>query len=262
LIPLLVRKLFERPLLQWILGLGEPPVKRPEARHVYLRPLRFSTGVRGLDGLLGGGVEVGSITELIGEFGAGKTQVCHQLAVMVQLPRGSGGLGARALYVDTEGTFRPERIVQIARHRGLDPEQALENIVYARAYNSDHLAALLRSASEEALRRNIGLVVVDEVSGLPRREEKRSERVRAFHSVVAGLRALAALGVAVVASRQVVFAGDELAPAGGAALDSYAHRSLFLKKRGESLVTVEVIDELGLGRSSSFYITEEGVVDA
>jgi len=81
------------------------------------------TGVRGLDRLLGGGVEAGAITEFVGEYGTGKTQLCHQLAVMARVER----LG-RVLYLDAEGTFRPERIVSISEARGLDPEEALENI--------------------------------------------------------------------------------------------------------------------------------------
>ncbi|RLE83931.1 MAG: DNA repair and recombination protein RadA, partial [Thermoprotei archaeon] len=95
------------------------------AKEVYERRQRvayISTGVKALDALLEGGIETGAITELIGEFGAGKTQICHQLAVMVQLPKESGGLEAKALYVDAEGTFRPERIIQIAQHRGVDPD--------------------------------------------------------------------------------------------------------------------------------------------
>ena len=71
---------------------------------------------------------MGAVTELVGPAGSGKTQLCHQLAVMVQLPPSRGGLGAGALYVDTEGTFRPERIVAMAEYRGLDPEEALERV--------------------------------------------------------------------------------------------------------------------------------------
>ncbi|MGK0549318.1 MAG: helix-hairpin-helix domain-containing protein, partial [Pyrobaculum sp.] len=73
---------------------------------------RISTGVRSLDELLGGGIETRAVTEVVGEFGSGKTQLCHQLAVMVQLPEERGGLGAKAIYIDTENTFRPERIMQ------------------------------------------------------------------------------------------------------------------------------------------------------
>jgi len=121
----------------------------------------ISTGVRGLDDLLEGGVETQAITEFIGEFGAGKTQLCHQLAVMVQLPVEQGGLEAKALYIDAEGTFRPERIIQIAKYRQQNPEQTLENIIYARAYNSDHQMLLVDEAKKLIEKENIKLVIVD-----------------------------------------------------------------------------------------------------
>jgi len=75
---------------------------------------------------------------------AGKTQICHQLCVTCQLPLESGGAEGKALYIDTEGTFRPERLVKIAERYGLDGEDVLSNVAYARAYNSEHQMTLLR----------------------------------------------------------------------------------------------------------------------
>jgi RecA/RadA recombinase/intein/homing endonuclease len=98
--------------------------------------LRLTTGSKSLDSLIGGGVETWAITEFYGEYGTGKSQLCHQLSVNVQLPPERGGLSGGALYIDTENTFRPERIAQMARHLGLDPEEVMKNIVYAEAYNS------------------------------------------------------------------------------------------------------------------------------
>lgn len=123
---------------------------------------RISTGVKSLDELLGGGIETKAITELVGEFGSGKTQLCHQLSVMVQLPEDKGGLKAKALYVDTENTFRPERIMQMAKYRGgLDPQEALKNILYARAYNSDHQMMIIEESKKIIEKENIGLIVID-----------------------------------------------------------------------------------------------------
>ncbi|MEM2593109.1 MAG: helix-hairpin-helix domain-containing protein, partial [Thermofilaceae archaeon] len=79
---------------------------------------RVTTGSKALDSMLGGGVETQAITELIGEYGSGKTQICHTLCVTAQLPREQGGLEGTAIYIDTEATFRPERISQIAEARG------------------------------------------------------------------------------------------------------------------------------------------------
>jgi DNA repair protein RadA len=78
--------------------------------------LRVTTGSNMLDKLLGGGIESQSITEFYGEYGSGKSQICHQLCVNVQLPSEQGGLGGAALYIDTENTFRTERIFQMAKN--------------------------------------------------------------------------------------------------------------------------------------------------
>ncbi|MHA1354576.1 MAG: helix-hairpin-helix domain-containing protein, partial [Candidatus Heimdallarchaeota archaeon] len=105
---------------------------------------RITTGSDNLDELFGDGIETESITELFGEFRTGKTQIAHQLCVTVQLPKEKGGLGANAAYIDTEGTFRPERIVEMAERFGVDPKQALQNITVGRAYTSDHQVNLAK----------------------------------------------------------------------------------------------------------------------
>lgn len=76
--------------------------------------ISLTTGSRELDKLLGGGMETGSITEIFGEFRTGKTQICHTLAVTCQLPIDQGGAEGKCLYIDTEGTFRPERLLAVA----------------------------------------------------------------------------------------------------------------------------------------------------
>ena len=99
--------------------------------------VHLSTGSSQVDQLLGGGIETGSITEMYGEFRTGKTQLCHTLCVTCQLPVKDGGGAGMAMYIDTEGTFRPERIVPISERYGLNTEQVLDNIVYARAHTTD-----------------------------------------------------------------------------------------------------------------------------
>jgi len=123
----------------------------------------ISTGCRSLDELLDGGVETQAITEFIGEFGAGKTQICHQLAVMVQLPPEQGGLSARALYIDSEGTFRPERVIAIARYRGVDPNLALDGIIYARAFYWRDLVILLKTIIDGNNYDNIRLIILNSI---------------------------------------------------------------------------------------------------
>lgn len=92
----------------------------------------LTTGSKELDKLLGGGIETGSITEMFGEFRTGKTQLCHQLAVTCQLPVSQNGGEGKCLYVDTEGTFRPERLLAVAERYKLVPAEVLDNVAYAR----------------------------------------------------------------------------------------------------------------------------------
>lgn len=96
----------------------------------------LSTGSVELDKLLEGGIETGSITEVFGEFRTGKTQLAHTLCVTCQMAVTDGGAEGKAIYIDTEGTFRPNRLQAIAERFGLDPAVALENVAYARAHNS------------------------------------------------------------------------------------------------------------------------------
>jgi len=105
--------------------------------------LKLTSGSKALDELFGGGFETQAICEVYGEFGSGKTQIGHQLAVNTILKAEEGGLGGEVFYIDTEDTFRPERITQMARGVGLDPEQVLERIHVARAYNSAHQMLLV-----------------------------------------------------------------------------------------------------------------------
>ena len=109
----------------------------------------ITTGSKNLDSLLGGkGVECKAITEVFGAFGSGKTQLALSLAVGVQLPEENGGANGKAVYIDTEGTFRPERIRQFAEGIGADPEKVLKNIFVARAFNSDHQILLIEKVAE------------------------------------------------------------------------------------------------------------------
>ncbi|VDN06513.1 unnamed protein product [Thelazia callipaeda] len=119
---------------------SEVHVKRSEI-------IQISTGSRELDRLLGGGVETGSITEIFGEFRTGKSQICHTMAVMCQLPVDMGGAEGKCLWIDTEGTFRPERLLAVAERHKLSPQDVLDNVVYARCYNTDHQMQLLIQAS-------------------------------------------------------------------------------------------------------------------
>ncbi|OLS13033.1 MAG: DNA repair and recombination protein RadA [Promethearchaeota archaeon CR_4] len=124
---------------------------------------KISTGSHAVDELIGGGVESGSLTEFYGEYRTGKTQIMHQLCVNVQKSVEEGGMNGGALYIDTESTFRPERIVQMANGQGMDYKKVLKNITYARAYNSDHQVILVKDAPRIIAEHNIKLVIIDSV---------------------------------------------------------------------------------------------------
>lgn len=128
-----------------IIPLGFQSATEVHARRAEL--VHITTGSKNLDALLGGGIETGAITELFGEFRTGKSQICHTLAVTCQLPVDMGGGEGKCLYIDTEGTFRPVRLLAVAERLGLSGEEVLDNVAYARAYNADHQNQLLTAAS-------------------------------------------------------------------------------------------------------------------
>ena len=128
-----------------IVPLGFQSATEVHARRAEL--VHITTGSKNLDALLGGGIETGAITELFGEFRTGKSQICHTLAVTCQLPVDMGGGEGKCLYIDTEGTFRPVRLLAVAERLGLSGEEVLDNVAYARAYNADHQQQLLTAAS-------------------------------------------------------------------------------------------------------------------
>jgi DNA repair protein RadA len=87
--------------------------------------VRYTTGSKNLDDFLKGGVESQAITELTGEFGSGKSQICHTLCVTAAANNNRGPTNS-IIFIDTENTFRPERVHQIAEARGLDSEEIMK----------------------------------------------------------------------------------------------------------------------------------------
>lgn len=130
--------------------------------------VRISTGSKQLDILLGGGIQTMSLTEVFGEYRTGKTQLAHTLCVQVQLSPEEGGANSKAAYIDTEGTFRPDRITSIADRFGVDPDIVLDNIVVARAWNSDQQMDLISElAAHFAEQRGAyRLLVIDSIISL------------------------------------------------------------------------------------------------
>eukprot|EP01133_Synstelium_polycarpum_P006088 gene6088-7051_t len=175
--------------------------------------IQIRTGSKELDSLLDGGFETGSITEIFGEFRTGKTQICHTLCVTCQLSLSQGGGEGRALYIDTEGTFRPERLLAIAERYNLNGEHVLDNVAYARAYNSDHQMQLLVQASAMMAESRYVLLIVDSATSLYRTDYsgrgELSDRQRHLARFLRALQRLAdEFGVAVVITNQVVASVD------------------------------------------------------
>eukprot|EP00268_Persea_americana_P057760 TRINITY_DN6939_c0_g1_i1.p1 TRINITY_DN6939_c0_g1~~TRINITY_DN6939_c0_g1_i1.p1 ORF type:complete len:267 (-),score=64.66 TRINITY_DN6939_c0_g1_i1:2714-3514(-) len=133
-----------------------------------LEIIQITSGSRELDKILEGGIETGSITEIYGESRSGKTQLCHTLCVTCQLPLDQGGGEGKALYIDAEGTFRPQRLLQIADRFGLNGADVLENVAYARAYNTDHQSRLLLEAASMMVEARFALMIVDSATALYR----------------------------------------------------------------------------------------------
>jgi DNA repair protein RadA len=235
--------------------------------------LRLSTGSKAIDNLLEGGLETQTITEFFGEFGSGKSQICHQLCVNVQLPPERGGLSGGALYIDTENTFRTERIVKMAEHLGLDPNEAVRNIIFAEAYNSDHQIFLLDNADKVIKENNVRLIVVDSLTAHFRSEyvgrETLAERQQKINKHMHKLIRMAqAFNAAAVVTNQVmakpdVFFGDAVHPVGGHIIAHTSHTRFYLRKASRGPVRIARLissPQLPEGEAA-FKITVNGVED-
>ena len=235
---------------------------------------RITTGSQELDDSLGGGVETGSVIEFFGEFRTGKTQIMHQLCVNVQLPKEKGGLEGRALYIDTEGTFRPERIIQMAEGLDLDYNNVLKNIVFGRAYNSDHQILLVKEAANIIKEKNIKLIVVDSLIGHFRSEYigrgTLANRQQTINSHLHDLLRLCDIykDLAIVLTNQVqskpdVFYGNPLRATGGNIVAHGSTIRVYLRKgKGEQRIA-KIVDAPHLPECEAiFSITESGISDS
>ncbi|KAF9284375.1 recombinase rad51 [Mortierella alpina] len=238
--------------------------------------IQITTGSGELDKLLGGGIETGSITELFGEFRTGKSQLCHMLAVTCQLPLAMNGGEGKCLYIDTEGTFRPERLLAIAERYNLDGEEVLDNVAYARAYNTDHQMNLLVQAAGMMSESRFALLIIDSATSLYRTDYSgRGElSARQMHMArfLRNLQRLAdEFGVAVVITNQVVasvdgmamFNADSKKPIGGNIMAHSSTTRLSLRKgRGENRVC-KIYDSPCLPEAEAqFSIGAHGIADA
>ena len=234
---------------------------------------RITTGSQELDNLFGGGIETGCVIEFFGEFRTGKTQLAHMLCVNVQLPEEDGGLSGNALYIDTEGTFRPERIIQMAEGLDLDHKKVLKNIVFGRAYNSDHQVLLIKEATNLIREKNIKLIIVDSLIGHFRSEyvgrgtlANRQQTINThLHDLLRLTDIFPELCIIVtnqVQSKPDVFYGNPTVAAGGNIVAHGSTIRVYLRKgKGEQRVA-KMIDAPHLPEGEAiFSITENGIVD-
>jgi len=236
--------------------------------------LKIGTGSEEFNKLLGGGIETGAITEAFGQYGSGKSQLAHSLAVRVQLPADKGGAGGAAVFIDTEGTFRPERIVKIAEDAGLDPDEALKNVKVARAFNSDHqllLAEKVEDLIKDGL--NVKLVIVDSLTAHFRAEfigrgtlADRQQRInKHMHSL---MRVADKHNVAIYVTNQVMskpdqFFGDPTEAIGGHVVAHNSTYRLYLRRGKKGTRVAKMVDSPNLPEGEIvFNLTEAGIKDA
>jgi DNA repair protein RadA len=234
----------------------------------------ITTGSKNLNDLLGGkGIETKSITEAFGAFGSGKTQLALSLAVGVQLPVESGGANGKAVYVDTEGTFRPERIRQFAEGLGANPDKVLKNILVARAFNSDHQMLLLDRISEmikdgEPIR----LLIIDsltahfraEFSGRGQLADRQQRLNRYLHQLmkIAETNNLAVYVTNQVMSDPAQLFGDPTKAIGGNIVGHACTYRIYLRRGKKDSRVAKLIDSPNLPDNETvFMIEKDGLHD-
>jgi DNA repair protein RadA len=236
---------------------------------------KLRTFVPELDALLGGGFETQAITELYGEFGSGKSQIVHQMAVNVQLPEDAGGLNGSCIFIDTENTFRPERIEQMVNGLGTDVppvQEFLDHIHVARAHTSDHQMLMVENAKELAneLRdseRPVRLFIVDSLTAHFRAEyagrgtlaARQQKLNRHMHDLFRLLDEHNAVGLVTnqVLSNPAVFFGDPTKPIGGNIVGHTATFRIYLRKSKGGKRIAKLVDSPNLPEGEAVFMVEQ-----
>jgi DNA repair protein RadA len=233
--------------------------------------LRCSTGSRALNELLLGGIETQAVTEFYGEFGSGKSQICHTLCAIATQPVEAGGLDGGVIYIDTEGTFRPERLNQIARARALEPSHVLKNVAICKIYNSSHLELIVKDIGKYINDFKAKLVIIDSIISLHRAEfpgrGTLADRQQRLNSILHKLIRLSEIfNIAIVITNQVqsspdTFFGDPTKAAGGNVLGHASTYRIYLKKSGENRVARMIDSPYHPYSDARFTLNEKGADD-
>ena len=233
---------------------------------------KLSSKVQSIDDLLGGGFETQALVEVYGEFGSGKTQIGHQLAVNCTLPEEEGGLDGDVFYIDTEDTFRPERISQMARGHGLEPDYVLSRIHVARAYNSAHQMLLTDEIKRMSNGLNVKMIIVDSLTSHFRAEfigrGMLARRQQKLNSHLKDLKQLADINNALVLVTNQVHSkpdalwGDPTKPIGGHILAHASTFRLYLRKAKGGRRIARLVDSPNLPDGECIYqVTQDGLRD-
>jgi len=228
--------------------------------------VRIKTGTQALDSLLSGGLEPRATTEIYGENGVGKSQFCHTMAV--QAVRQTGG---KVIWIDTEDTFRPERIENISYSLDLKPDEILDSISVARVYNSSDQKQALESAEQVIESEKIGLIIIDSATGLFRSEyigrgtlADRQGRLNEFMTLASNIAQV--YGIPVLLTNQIqtspgILYGDPNRPVGGNIVGHESTYRIYLRKSGGFSVAKLVKSPQSAQTEVIFGITDAGVVD-
>jgi DNA repair protein RadA len=232
------------------------------------RIVRFTSGSQDFDLFLGGGIETQALTEIAGEFGSGKSQLCYTICVTANGGSPDNGI----IFVDTENTFRAERIHQIAESRGLDAEEIMKKIFVCHIYYSAHLEAVIRSLAKYIEQYKARLVIIDSIISLHRAEfagrEALAERQQRLNIILHKLIRLAEIyNVAVVYTNQVqaqpdnLFGGDSMIAAGGNIMAHASTYRIFLRKAGHNRIATMLDSPYHAYSQVKFTIGEQGIED-
>lgn len=240
--------------------------------------LRCSTGSKELDNLFAdgeghSGIETQAVTEFYAEFGSGKSQLCHTLCVFAQRPPEEHGLGGNVIYLDTEQTFRPERVKQIAFLRELDAEQTLNNISICQVQNASELEILIQNLTNTVREYKAKLVIIDSIMSLHRAEflgrGTLADRQQHVNSMIRKLIKVAGIqNIAIVITNQVqanpdgnIYQGDPVKAVGGNVLAHGSTYRLYIKKAGHNRIATMVDSPSHAYGGCKFRITERGIDD-
>jgi len=222
---------------------------------------KLGTGSAELDRLLGGGYEEGKITEVFGPSNSGKTQLAIQASVM------ASARGWKSVYVDTESTFRPERVVQMAESRGMEAKAALDGVYSLRARDVDAQSRVLERMADDPRVSRAKLVVVDTVTKNFTLEFPGKEKTGRRQGALGGY--LNRIAVDAYINRRVVLLTNRVASitvgatsrdvnVGGLTLGRFVSKSIRLRREG-SYISASLESPPGAGPPARSRLSEKGV---